>query len=124
MRIKSSVMVGTVLGVMTICAARADNLLTSKAYVDARGALKQDIITAGTTGNVVTYNGAVNGQTQFDELAVLRQMAHITPVQTPENWQPWAQLWPVSVPRVPRPLCLAQAAQLSHTEMRRVSQVK
>ena len=70
MRIKSSVMLGILLSFMTLCATRADNLLTSKAYVDAHDALKQDKIPAGTTGNVVTYNGESNGQAQFDELAV------------------------------------------------------
>ena len=46
MRIKSSVMLGILLSFMTLCAVRADNLLTSKAYVDARDALKQDKISA------------------------------------------------------------------------------
>ena len=32
--------------------------------------MKQDKITAKTTGNVVTYNGTSNGQTQFDEVGI------------------------------------------------------
>lgn len=70
MRIKSSVMLGILLSFMTLCAVRADSIVTSKSYVDAQDALKQNKITAGTTGNVVTYNGESNGQAQFDELAV------------------------------------------------------
>lgn len=70
MRIKSSVMLGILLSFMTLCAVRADSIVTSKSYVDAQDALKQNKIPAGTTGNVVTYNGESNGQAQFDELAV------------------------------------------------------
>ena len=44
--------------------------MTSRDYVDAQDALKQDKITAGTTGNVVLYNGTQNGQTQFTGRAI------------------------------------------------------
>ena len=50
--------------------ATGENTVTSKSYVDAQDALKQDKITAKTTGNVVTYNGTSNGQTQFDEVGI------------------------------------------------------
>ena len=50
--------------------ATGENTVTSKSYVDARDELKQDKITAKTTGNVVTYNGTENGQTQFDEVGI------------------------------------------------------
>lgn len=70
MRIKSSIMLGILLSFMTLCAVRADNLLTSKDYVDARDALKQDKITAGTMGSVVTYAGEVDGYAQFGEMPV------------------------------------------------------
>ena len=50
--------------------ATGENTVTSKSYVDAQDALKQDKITAKTTGNVVTYNGTRNGQTQFDEVGI------------------------------------------------------
>ncbi len=51
--------------------ATGENTVTSKSYVDAQDALKQDKITSKTTGNVVTYNGTdANGQTQFDERAI------------------------------------------------------
>ncbi len=50
--------------------ATGENTVTSKSYVDAQDALKQDKITAKTSGNVVTYNGTSNGQTQFDERGI------------------------------------------------------
>ena len=50
--------------------ALADTIVTSKNYVDTQDALKQDKITAGTTGNVVLYNGTQNGQTQFTGRAI------------------------------------------------------
>ncbi len=51
MRIKSSIMLGILLSFMTLCAVRADNLLTSKSYVDAQDALKQNKITAAGDPN-------------------------------------------------------------------------
>ncbi len=51
--------------------ATGENTVTSKSYVDAMDATKQDKITAKTSGNVVTYNGTnANGQAQFDERAI------------------------------------------------------
>lgn len=50
--------------------AYSDQVLTSRAYVDDGLATKQDKITAGTTGAVVTYNGIQDGQTQFTERAI------------------------------------------------------
>ena len=50
--------------------AYSDQVLTSRAYVDNGLATKQDKITAGTTGAVVTYNGIQDGQTQFTERAI------------------------------------------------------
>ena len=62
------VILGLVLTVPAM--ATGENTVTSKSYVDAQDALKQDKITAKTTGNVVTYNGTSNGQTQFDEVGI------------------------------------------------------
>ncbi len=70
MRIKSSIMIGVLVSVMTLCAAFADSVVTSKSYVDAQDALKQDKITAGTRGSVVTYAGEVGGYAQFGEMRV------------------------------------------------------
>jgi hypothetical protein len=50
--------------------ATGENTVTSKSYVDAMDATKQDKVTAGTTGSVVTYNGTQNGQTQFSERGI------------------------------------------------------
>ena len=50
--------------------AFANQVITSQTYVDNADALKQDKITAGTTGNVVLYNGTQNGQTQFTGRAI------------------------------------------------------
>ena len=50
--------------------AYASSVVTSQTYVDNQDALKQDKITAGTTGNVVLYNGTQNGQTQFTGRAI------------------------------------------------------
>jgi hypothetical protein len=50
--------------------ATGENTVTSKSYVDTQDALKQDKITAGTTGTVVTYNGTTNGQAQFSEKGI------------------------------------------------------
>ena len=51
--------------------AEGEKTVTSKAYVDAQDALKQDKITAGDPGSVVTYNGTdANGQAQFDERGI------------------------------------------------------
>ena len=50
--------------------AYASSVVTSQTYVDNADALKQDKITAGTTGNVVLYNGTQNGQTQFTGRAI------------------------------------------------------
>ena len=59
--------------------ATGENTVTSKSYVDAQDALKQDKITAGTTGNVVTYNGEdANGQAQFNERGIYSGSATYT----------------------------------------------
>ena len=68
--IKKSFLLGTIASVIAINSVFADTIVTSKSYVDNRDALKQDKITAGTTGNVVTYNGTQNGQAQFSERAI------------------------------------------------------
>ena len=61
---------GAFASILTINSVMADTVVTSRNYVDTQDALKQDKITAGTTGSVVTYNGAQNGQTQFSERAI------------------------------------------------------
>ena len=61
---------GAIASILTINSVLADTVVTSRGYVDTQDALKQDKITAGTTGSVVTYNGAQNGQTQFSERAI------------------------------------------------------
>ena len=68
--IKKSFLLGAIASVIAINSVFADAIVTSKSYVDNRDALKQDKITAGTTGNVVTYNGTQNGQAQFSERAI------------------------------------------------------
>ncbi|MBO4480192.1 MAG: hypothetical protein J5742_01020 [Alphaproteobacteria bacterium] len=61
-----AVIVGT-----TIVNADNDKTVTSKNYVDTQIGTRQEKITAGTTGNVVLYNGTSNdGQTQFTGRAV------------------------------------------------------
>ena len=51
--------------------ATGENIMTSKSYVDAMDATKQDAITAGTEGSVVTYDGEdENGQAQFSERGI------------------------------------------------------
>ena len=46
--------------------ALANTVVTSQTYVDTQDALKQDKIPAGTTGQIVLYNGTdANGQTKF-----------------------------------------------------------
>ena len=71
MKIKSYIFAG-IIAVITMGNAYAtgENTVTSKSYVDAMDATKQDKITAKTTGNVVTYNGTENGQTKFDEIGI------------------------------------------------------
>ena len=61
---------GAIASVLTINSVMADTVVTSRNYVDTQDALKQNKITAGTTGSVVTYNGTQNGQTQFSERAI------------------------------------------------------
>lgn len=64
MRIKSSIMIGVLVSVMTLCAAFADSVVTSKSYVDAQDALKQNKIPVsgtnhGELGNsIITYTNA------------------------------------------------------------------
>jgi hypothetical protein len=68
---KKSFLLGAIVSVLTLNAfADTTATVTSRNYVDAQDALKQDKITAGTTGNVVTYNGTQNGQAQFSERAI------------------------------------------------------
>lgn len=51
--------------------AVGENTVTSKSYVDAMDATKQDAIPEGTVGSVVIYDGAdSNGQTQFAEVGI------------------------------------------------------
>ena len=71
MKTKSYILAG-IIAVITMGNAMAtdENTVTSKSYVDAMDATKQDKITAKTTGNVVTYNGTENGQTKFDEVGI------------------------------------------------------
>ena len=71
MKTKSYILAG-IIAVITIgnAFATGENTVTSKSYVDAMDATKQDKITAKTTGNVVTYNGTENGQTKFDEVGI------------------------------------------------------
>ena len=68
--IKKSLLFGAIASIIAINSVFADTTVTSKTYVDNHDALKQDKITAGTTGNVVTYNGTQNGQAQFSERAI------------------------------------------------------
>lgn len=58
------------IGAIVATGAFANQIVTSQTYVDNMDALKQDKITAGTTGAVVTYNGTADGQTQFTERAI------------------------------------------------------
>ena len=67
---KKSLLFGAIASIIAINSVFADTTVTSKTYVDNHDALKQDKITAGTTGNVVTYNGTQNGQAQFSERAI------------------------------------------------------
>ena len=59
MRIKSSVMLGILLSFMTLCAVRADSIVTSKSYVDAQDALKQNKITAAGDPNNVQGGSSI-----------------------------------------------------------------
>ncbi len=71
MRIKSSIMIGVLVSVMTLCAAFADSVVTSKSYVDAQDALKQNKIPAKDPGTLVMYNGIdENNQTIFANMGV------------------------------------------------------
>ncbi len=67
---KQALFIGAIASILTINSVLADTVVTSRNYVDTQDALKQDKITAGTTGSVVTYNGAQNGQTQFSERGI------------------------------------------------------
>ena len=67
---KQALFIGAIASIIAINSVIADTVVTSRGYVDAADALKQDKITAGTTGNVVTYNGTQNGQAQFSERAI------------------------------------------------------
>jgi hypothetical protein len=53
--------------------AFADTIVTSKTYVDSKDNLKQNAITAGTAGSIVTYLGTTttNGGANLGEKAVL-----------------------------------------------------
>jgi hypothetical protein len=68
---KSLIFAGIFAAITTSSFATGENTVTSKSYVDAMDATKQDKITAKTTGNVVTYNGTdKNGQARFDERGI------------------------------------------------------
>ncbi len=68
--IKKPLFIGAIASIIAINSVFANTIVTSQTYVDNADALKQDKITAGTTGNVVLYNGTQNGQTQFSERAI------------------------------------------------------
>ena len=67
---KKYILFGVISSILTVNAYAVSATVTSKDYVDAADAQKQDKITAGTTGNVVLYNGTQNGQTQFTGRAI------------------------------------------------------
>ena len=67
---KKYILFGVIASILSLNAYATSATVTSKDYVDAADALKQDKITAGTTGNVVLYNGTQNGQTQFTGRAI------------------------------------------------------
>ncbi len=67
---KKTLFIGAIASIIAINSVLADTVVTSRNYVDTQDALKQDKITAGTTGNVVTYNGTQNGQAQFSERGI------------------------------------------------------
>ncbi len=73
--------IGAIASTIAINSVFADTTVTSRNYVDTQDALKQDKITAGTTGNVVTYNGTQNGQAQFSERAIFNPETGFD-----ENW--------------------------------------
>ncbi len=64
MRIKSSVMLGILLSFMTLCAVRADSIVTSKSYVDAQDALKQNKITAAGDPNNLQGGSSIVTRTE------------------------------------------------------------
>lgn len=64
MRIKSSVMIGVLVSVMTLCAAFADSVVTSKSYVDAQDALKQNKITAAGDPNNLQGGSSIVTRTE------------------------------------------------------------
>lgn len=64
MRIKSSIMIGVLVSVMTLCAAFADSVVTSKSYVDAQDALKQNKITAAGDPNNVQGGSSIVTRTE------------------------------------------------------------
>ena len=71
MRKTAFIFAGIMATVIGTAYATGENTVTSKSYVDAMDATKQDAISAGTTGNVVTYNGEdSNGQAQFSEKGI------------------------------------------------------
>ena len=67
---KKILLLGAIASIIAINSAFANTVVTSQTYVDNADALKQDKITAGTTGSVVTYNGTQNGQAQFSERGI------------------------------------------------------
>ena len=67
---KRTFLFATIASILSINAFADPATITTQDYVDTADALKQDKITAGTTGNVVLYNGTQNGQTQFSERAI------------------------------------------------------
>ncbi len=67
---KKTFLLGAIASIIAINSVFADTIVTSQSYVDNHDALKQDKITAGITGNVVTYNGTQNGQAQFSERGI------------------------------------------------------
>ena len=71
MRKTTFIFAGIISAVIGTAYAVGENTVTSKSYVDTQDALKQDKITAGTTGSVVTYDGEdANGQAQFNERGI------------------------------------------------------
>ena len=79
MRKTSFIFAGIISAVIGNAYATDQNTVTSKSYVDAMDATKQDAITARTSGNVVTYNGTdANGQAQFSEKGIYSGAAQYT----------------------------------------------
>ena len=79
MRKTTFIFAGIMSAIIGTAFAAGENTVTSKSYVDAQDALKQDAIPEGTEGSVVIYDGTdENGQTQFDEVGIYDGSASYT----------------------------------------------